>query len=341
MVKNIFSSLLGKQSGHSVLAIVLVLVVLGSLILGPLLGFMGTGLKEGQMHEAKAQRLYAADSGIEDAISWLIHGMPTGGNWHWTWDGNTAEKDSYEINDVTVDVTVESLPEANTYKIMSTATSPDGDTTILAALWAIAWFDDDQEFNNQNPPPPGVVHVDGDVELSNNVEFTGNLTATGNATSMNNVRIIGNMGITGNVIFENNAELTGTLCCGGDITLGNGCKISGEVRLQGDDATITLTEAGAHVEANIRADGNLSIDIDTNASIIGDICAPDGNIEIYLGKNNAEIVGDIYASGTINIWGQGTHDGTEYSNNSTCPFPEPECPVIPEKGSDILNYEVT
>jgi hypothetical protein len=134
-VKEIVNRLLKNQSGHAVLAIVLVLVILGALILGPLLGFMGTGLKEGQMHESKEQQLYAADSGVEDAASWLIHGKPTDGSWDWTWDGSTGERDSYEINEMAVDVTVESLAEVSTYKVTSTATGPDGSTTILATLW--------------------------------------------------------------------------------------------------------------------------------------------------------------------------------------------------------------
>jgi hypothetical protein len=342
-VINTFNRLLRKQSGQGVLAVVLVLVILAALILGPLLGFMGTGLKEGQMHESKAQRLYAADSGLEDAVNWLTHGMPTGGDWHWTWDGSTGERISYEINDMPVDVTVESLVEADTYKITSTATSPDGSTTVLSILWATTWLEGDQVFDSQNPPPSGDVHIDGDVQLSNNIEFTGNLTVTGDSTSMNNVRIIGNMGIAGNVVFENNAELTGTLCCGGDITLANGCAIYGDIRVRGNDATITLAEAGAYVEANIWADGNLTVDIETNAPIIGDIYAPNGNIDIYLRAPNAEIVGDIYAGGTIQtLVAKGTHTGTKYpAYGGPPPFPEPECPIPPEQKADMLSYEVT
>ena len=113
-MKIIFDRLARKQSGQGVLAVVLVLVILAALILGPLLGFMGTGLKEGQMHESKVQELYAADSGVEDALNWLIQGKPTDGNWDWTWDGSTGERNSYQINDMTVDVTVEALAEGNT-----------------------------------------------------------------------------------------------------------------------------------------------------------------------------------------------------------------------------------
>ncbi len=60
-----------NESGQGALAIVLILVILGALILGPLLAYMGTGLKAGQMHEDKTQKYYAADAGIEDAM-WQI-----------------------------------------------------------------------------------------------------------------------------------------------------------------------------------------------------------------------------------------------------------------------------
>jgi cytoskeletal protein CcmA (bactofilin family) len=304
---------------------------------------MGTGLKEGQMHESKEQQLYAADSGVEDAASWLIHGKPTDDSWDWTWDGSTGERDSYEINEMTVDVTVESLPEVSTYKVTSTATGPDGSTTILATLWTCAFLDGDQIFDNQNPPPQGDLNVAGNVTLEGNIEFAGTLTAAGTITSLNNVRITGTVGAGGDFIMENNSNMVGTLCVGGNITIGKGCQIHGVVRLQAEDATITITEAGAEAQANIWADGNLTIDIATNAPIAGDIYAPDGNIYIYLRAPNAEIQGDIYAAGTIQILVEkGTHTGTENPGYSgPPPFPEPECPTPPEERSDILSYEVT
>ena len=342
-MKEIVNKLLKTQSGQGVLAIVLVLVILGALILGPLLGFMGTGLKEGQMHESKEQQLYAADSGIEDATNWLIYGKQTDGNWAWTWDGSTGEKLPYEINELTVDVTVESLAEVSTYKVTSTATAPDGSTTVVATLWACVFLEGDQIFNNQNPPPPGDLNVEGDVMLEGNIEFTGTLTAAGNVTTFNNVKITGDVAAAGDFIMQNNANMIGTLCVGGDITVGQGCEITGVVRLQAEDATFTIAEAGSEVHANVWADANLTIDIATNAPLVGDIYAPDGDIYIYLRSPNAEIEGDIYAAGTIQILDdKGKHTGTENPGYSgPPPFPEPECPNPPEERSDILTYEVT
>jgi len=58
------------------LPLVLVLLLLGGLIIAPLLGYMTTGLKAGEVHEESMERLYAADAGVEDALYQIIHNNP-------------------------------------------------------------------------------------------------------------------------------------------------------------------------------------------------------------------------------------------------------------------------
>lgn len=73
MVKRVKANLvecLREESGQA-LIMVLVFLLLGSLILPPVLSHIGTALKTGQVYESKTDELYAADSGIEDAI-WQI-----------------------------------------------------------------------------------------------------------------------------------------------------------------------------------------------------------------------------------------------------------------------------
>jgi len=53
------------------LILVLILLLVGSVIIASLLGFMSTGLIAGQVYEEKADELYAADAGVEDAL-WQI-----------------------------------------------------------------------------------------------------------------------------------------------------------------------------------------------------------------------------------------------------------------------------
>ena len=58
------------ERGH-VLILVLILLVLGSLMIGPLLSFTAGGLKTGLVYEKKTDELYAADAGMQDA-TWRI-----------------------------------------------------------------------------------------------------------------------------------------------------------------------------------------------------------------------------------------------------------------------------
>jgi len=64
------SKFLPEERGQA-LIMVLVFLLLGSLTITPLLSYMGTALKTGRMYQDKTEELYAADSGIEDAI-WQI-----------------------------------------------------------------------------------------------------------------------------------------------------------------------------------------------------------------------------------------------------------------------------
>ncbi len=51
--------------------IVLILMLVGSLIITPLLTYMGTGIKTGTIYKQKTEELYAADAGIEDGV-WQV-----------------------------------------------------------------------------------------------------------------------------------------------------------------------------------------------------------------------------------------------------------------------------
>lgn len=57
-----------KKENGQVLILVLILLLLGGLITAPLLAFMSTGLKAGEAYENKMDEVYAADSGVEDAM---------------------------------------------------------------------------------------------------------------------------------------------------------------------------------------------------------------------------------------------------------------------------------
>ena len=67
----IIKLLKGKQNGQ-VLVLALALLGVGSLMIAPMLSFMGTGLNAGVVAEDKTDQLYACDAGVQDAI-WNIN----------------------------------------------------------------------------------------------------------------------------------------------------------------------------------------------------------------------------------------------------------------------------
>lgn len=133
-MKTIMKEAIRGQKGAAVLSLVLILLVLGGLILGPLLGLMSTGLVAGQVYEKKTDELYAADAGVEDAI-WRIQTN------NLTFDAdNRAYTGPVSVNDRSVDVVIyrqdlDPTPcgENFTYQILSTARSPDGSGTKIDA----------------------------------------------------------------------------------------------------------------------------------------------------------------------------------------------------------------
>jgi predicted acyltransferase (DUF342 family) len=345
-VKKVFSSLIKNQSGQGRLALVLIMIIGGGLIVGPLLAFMGTGLQAVQMHESKEQGLYAADSGLEDAVNWIMHGKPMDGNWDWTWDGSTGQKGSYQINDITVGVTVEALPEDNTYKITSTATGAGGSVTVLSTLWAIHWIYGDLDLGQQDTYY-GDVHVTDDATLENSAKIVGDLTVESDLTLENGGQTQGDMSVDGNIVIGNLATVTAdVICTTGNITLGNHAEIYADIRLQGENSVIDLAQPAAAIVGNIWAEGDLTIYVkfgdEAQLEILGHVYAPAGDITIYLDKTNSEIQGDIYAGGTITIIGPGVHTGNTYSPyTGDPPFEIADCPEIPAQPVDIYTYEVT
>lgn len=94
-----------KESGQAFI-LVLILLLVGALMIGPLLGFMGTGLVAGQTYEERVAEVYAADAGVEDAIYKIMNHDPS-------LPADETDSITYQltdpINGETVDVTVTKL----------------------------------------------------------------------------------------------------------------------------------------------------------------------------------------------------------------------------------------
>ena len=345
MLKGTLGKIIKGQKGQA-LPIVLILLVIGGLIIVPTLNYASTSLRGHEVVESNTLEFYSADSGIEDALHWIMKGKQTEDPSKWKQEGEKFwKRDIYNINARDVDVTVEEI-DASEYKIVSIATSVDGSTTVLSTVWAIAFFEGGHEFNNQNPPPPGDIWVNGDATIAGNIKITGNFIASGDVTEMNNAKITGDVLVQGDLTLANNSEIHGTVCCGGDITLGNGCVIEGDIHVLGDHGAVTLAESGAKVEGNIWADEDLSIYILRN----GDIGCE--------GKPNK---GHVRASGLIShiklaqpqaiIWGtvmdsKGEHSSPDEGKGGIkgmgTPEPNkpPDCPGFPTSPAQIMTWEI-
>ncbi len=93
--------------------LVLILLLVGSLIIAPLLAYMGTGVVTGQVFEKKTAELYAADAGIEDAV-WQVKYdhlgtlFPDYSPYDYTTENCTYTL-SEQVNDKNVNVTINNV----------------------------------------------------------------------------------------------------------------------------------------------------------------------------------------------------------------------------------------
>ncbi len=103
-MKKTLIGLLKRGEQGQVLILALILLAVGSLIIVPLVVFMGTGLLAAQIVEEKANELYAADAGIEDAAQKIMNGYFDS----LVVDGASSDPfDVTDINGLTTTVTVQ------------------------------------------------------------------------------------------------------------------------------------------------------------------------------------------------------------------------------------------
>ena len=141
VMERLMRQLLRNQSGQGTLIVVLILFILGALIMTPLLGLMGTGLKSGQTHEQLTEELYAADAGVEDAF-WKIQNLPDSlpGQLENPSDSYTYPEDKKPfVNEMSVSVTIERI-ERQVFRVVSTASGTEVEsfiTTVYGDYWGL------------------------------------------------------------------------------------------------------------------------------------------------------------------------------------------------------------
>ncbi len=129
-----------RNERGQVLPTVFILLVLGALLIVPTLQYGSTSLKGNQVTEKKEMELYAADSGVTDAVFWLQEDGEAGPEERWDWEGGNLVRDPYILNERTVDVEIEELG-GNTYKVTSEAASAEGGSTTIESVVVLKYYD--------------------------------------------------------------------------------------------------------------------------------------------------------------------------------------------------------
>ncbi|UCG55220.1 MAG: hypothetical protein JSV32_03120 [Dehalococcoidia bacterium] len=295
-----------NESGWA-LVLTIALLGLGSLMLTPLLAYTGTGLETEVTFENKTEELYAADAGVEDAI-WHINdygvnliftqdiggtpytliGLPpyvkdaAGNDLPSTW--YTASYSIANVNeDKGVDIIIQWL-DGIAYRIISTATSPDGSITEIEALIEPT-FATDEVWNN------AITALNGDINI------TGNFNATGTDGTDADVHANGNVDFNGKPDINGDVSATGTIDPGGANINGDTTEGAGVI----EGPSINLNQYLAESEAT----GNI---YEGNYNITGDPPQPLGPIHItgdLAIKGNATVLlgGTVYVDGKIRVAG--------------------------------------
>lgn len=281
-MKRIVTKLIRGERGQA-LIIVMILLLMGGLIIAPLLGYMGTGLIVGRVHEERMDELYAADSGVEDAIWQIINKaaqLPQ------STDDDPWVYSIADVNGKGVSVSIEYIDE-KTYKITSTATTEDSNssTTIESYVKRVASILDyavvalsgditisgNTDIDSYPEPNQANIYANGDIELEGKAAAVhGDATATGSIFDKHN-------GITGvktegldpplefskidTSIYENEANngelIEGDLVIKTSRTLGP-ARITGNLTLT---SSAVLTLGGTvWVDGEITTDGSISIE---------------------------------------------------------------------------------
>jgi hypothetical protein len=124
--------LIRDEKGQA-MAMVLFLILVGGLIVGSLLSYVGTGLFNGRVYERRTAELYAADAGVEDAVWKIQHGEVA------LCPGDpTHSYDIADVNGKSVEVTITSVYGVGnvtlTYHVISTATGNSSATQVDAYI---------------------------------------------------------------------------------------------------------------------------------------------------------------------------------------------------------------
>ena len=314
----------GKSESGQILIWVIALMGLAALVISPFLASAYSTLHTSAVRQERMQELYAADTGIEDALQWLIS---EGNNITITKPGNptlppgnssTAPPVTYTLSDAVnncqVDVTVErDVMRGNyTYFVYATATNKDNRAHVTVKV-RVSPTGDWTTWSTKTLPP--VAKEQGNVS-NNPFSYAMGSLLGGSEVELKQSDVTGDVYVNGplNLIGGNN-KVDGNVYSVGDLTLSEGSIVTGNASVTGN----LLLEQQSIIEEN--AWGNQSITVNSGNGIWGDAYAQnDINVQAGAIKGSAWTNNDLNVTSTINqsaysnndINGIGTIEGWAY-----------------------------
>lgn len=329
-IKRFRQNKLAKNERGQVLSIVLVLLMLGSILISPTLIYASTTLISVRATRERANQLYAADAGVEDAIWQLQQTTPdpnkvpdaTGGTKTY---GNDTAYPMADVNGKHLTITIYKQ-DSSTYRIVSNATGNNSTTTVtsyvvrvgglfdvaIRALNGNIFLDNNVVITDTSPTHPPYdadLSANGSISLGSNVSVNGDATASGAVTGTSGVKGTATGGAPNYVapsidtsVYETESQVITTSPVYPPANYTNGGTIPGNARLSGNfglNANRALT-----VNGNLYIDG--SLDIGSYSSLIV-------NGSLYV---NGYVL--TFNGGTLKIGGKLYVDSyLDVSNNTT------------------------
>jgi hypothetical protein len=150
--------LIRDEKGQA-LILALILLAIGGLITAPLLSYVGTGLITGGVYERKADELYAADAGVEDAVWKIQHQVDEVKELYCGAGNHTWSYDISDVNGKSVGVSITLLANNMSYLVESIATADGSGTRIEAYVTGESMYGDYSGLMEHILTSPGGIDV--------------------------------------------------------------------------------------------------------------------------------------------------------------------------------------
>jgi cytoskeletal protein CcmA (bactofilin family) len=297
-----------KESGQA-LPVAVIVLALSGLVVVPVLDHTTDSLKNSVRMEKAADQVYAAESGVMEAI------------WELKFNGLTLSQDDqfllpeFTINDETVNATINKVLGPICMIISKTNNDEDTDTIIRTFVYSPDPF-----------IPENFEQIPGNFSLGTNENYFGNIDVDGNVHISYDAVIYGHINATGNIFLDTDAHVVGDIYSVGEILLSEDAHVEGTV-ITDDNIELAAT---ASIEGDACAGGNILLYQD--ASIHGNVYAGQ-NVTLH---TDATIKKNAYIGGTLKLY-----DGAEIFGDYPLGYSGCEAELGSKEFTKILSWDIS